>query len=97
MPSSARSESALRSCFVFVGSFRATRRRISGAKLGRPVMVVSVPSDRVSPTRSVPWFGPGIREANDVAGEGFVSNLSLAGEKEDGAVDGERDARVRTY
>ena len=48
-------------------------------------MVVSVPSDRVSPTRSVPWFGPGIKEANDIAGESFVRNFAFAGEKEDGA------------
>jgi hypothetical protein len=35
-----------------------------------------------------------VGDADDVAGEGFVRNLSLAGEKEDGAVDGERDARA---
>ena len=56
-PSSLRSSSALRSCFVFVGSRNTTRRKISGAKLGRPVKRTSLRSDKVSPTRNVPWFG----------------------------------------
>ena len=52
-------------------------------------MVVSVPSDRVSPTRSVPWLGPRFKEADDIAGESFIGNFALAGEKEDGVVDGD--------
>jgi hypothetical protein len=39
---------------AFIASVSRTRRTISGAKLGTPTKVISSPSVRVSPIRSVP-------------------------------------------
>ena len=56
-PSSARPSSAFFRCLAFSGSLTRTRCRISGAKFGRPANRTTPLSDRLSPTRSTPWFG----------------------------------------
>ena len=56
-PSSASSCNAWRSFFAFIASSSRTRRRISGAKYGTPMKLMSSDSLNVSPMRKVPWLG----------------------------------------
>jgi hypothetical protein len=85
-PSSARSCRPLRICLVFIGSSMRTRRRISGAKSGRPVKVTSPLSLRVSPNPQSAVIG----DADNVAGLRDLGEFTVAGEEGDRVLDRHR-------